>query len=49
MSDEKVLTLSLDVDNATLAALAGPMDANLRQIETILNVTISRRGHTLRF
>ena len=48
MSEEKVLTLSLDVDNATLSALAGPMDANLRQIETILNVTVSRRGHTFR-
>ena len=32
------------VDNARLAALCGPMDANLRQIETALDVTIARRG-----
>lgn len=32
------------IDNARLAALCGPMDANLRQIETGLDVTISRRG-----
>jgi phosphate starvation-inducible PhoH-like protein len=32
------------VDNARLAALCGPLDANLRQIETALNVSIARRG-----
>ena len=32
------------VDNTRLAALCGPLDANLRQIETALDVTISRRG-----
>ena len=32
------------VDNARLAALCGPLDANLRQIETGLDVTISRRA-----
>ena len=32
------------VDNARLAALCGPLDANLRQIETALDVGISRRG-----
>ena len=32
------------VDNARLAALCGPLDANLRQIENALDVTISRRG-----
>jgi phosphate starvation-inducible PhoH-like protein len=32
------------VDNARLAALCGPIDANLRQIETALDVTIARRG-----
>jgi phosphate starvation-inducible PhoH-like protein len=32
------------VDNARLANLAGPVDANLRQIETALDVTIARRG-----
>ena len=32
------------VDNTRLAALCGPLDANLRQIENALNVTIARRG-----
>ena len=32
------------VDNARLAALCGPLDANLRQVETALDVTIARRG-----
>jgi phosphate starvation-inducible PhoH-like protein len=32
------------VDNIRLAALCGPMDANLRQIETALDVTIARRA-----
>jgi len=32
------------VDNARLAALTGPLDANLRQIENALDVTIARRG-----
>ena len=32
------------MDNARLAALCGPLDANLRQIETALDVTIARRG-----
>ena len=32
------------VDNTRLAALCGPLDANLRQIENALDVTISRRG-----
>ena len=32
------------VDNTRLAALCGPLDANLRQIETALDVSISRRG-----
>jgi phosphate starvation-inducible PhoH-like protein len=36
------------VDNARLAALCGPMDANLRQIETALDVTIARRGERFR-
>ena len=30
------------VDNARLAALSGPIDANLRQIENALDVTIAR-------
>ena len=32
------------MDNARLAALCGPLDANLRQIETALDVSIARRG-----
>ena len=32
------------VDNARLAALCGPLDTNLRQIETALDVGIARRG-----
>jgi phosphate starvation-inducible PhoH-like protein len=32
------------VDNARLANLCGPVDANLRQIETALDVSIARRG-----
>jgi len=32
------------VDNARLAGLCGPLDANLRQIETALDVSIARRG-----
>jgi phosphate starvation-inducible PhoH-like protein len=32
------------VDNGRLAALCGPLDQNLRQIETALDVSISRRG-----
>ncbi|MDR2366403.1 MAG: PhoH family protein [Zoogloeaceae bacterium] len=32
------------VDNARLARLCGPLDENLRQIETALDVLISRRG-----
>jgi phosphate starvation-inducible protein PhoH and related proteins len=32
------------VDNARLAALCGPIDANLRQIEIALDVTIARRN-----
>jgi phosphate starvation-inducible protein PhoH and related proteins len=32
------------VDNGRLAALCGPLDENLRQIEVALDVTIARRG-----
>jgi phosphate starvation-inducible PhoH-like protein len=32
------------VDNSRLAALCGPLDGNLRQIEQALDVTISHRG-----
>ena len=34
----------MPVDNARLANLTGPVDANLRQIETALDVSIARRG-----
>ena len=33
-------------DNRALANLCGPLDANLRQIEAALDVTIARRGAT---
>jgi phosphate starvation-inducible PhoH-like protein len=36
------------VDNGRLAALCGPLDANLRQIENALDVTIARRGERFR-
>jgi len=39
----ETLTLA-PVDNRALANLCGPLDANLRQIEAALDVTISRRG-----
>ncbi|MGE5172070.1 MAG: PhoH family protein [Rudaea sp.] len=39
------MTLS-PVDNRALANLCGPLDANLRQIEAALDVTIARRGAT---
>jgi phosphate starvation-inducible PhoH-like protein len=39
----ETLTLS-PLDNRALANLCGPLDANLRQIEAALDVTIARRG-----
>jgi phosphate starvation-inducible PhoH-like protein len=45
---KKVLTYSADADNSQLANLAGALDANLRQIETELDVAIRRRGHQFR-
>ncbi|GAB4464893.1 MAG: PhoH family protein [Burkholderiaceae bacterium] len=44
----KVLAFSADADNSQLANLAGALDANLRQIETELDVSIKRRGHQFR-
>ena len=39
------IELSFDpVDNQRLSRLAGPLDQNLRQIETALSVSIARRG-----
>jgi len=47
-SARKTLTFASDVDNDDLANVAGPLDANLRQIETELDVAIARRGHQFR-
>ncbi|MEW5882364.1 MAG: PhoH family protein [Pseudomonadota bacterium] len=44
----KVLTYSVDADNSQLANLTGALDANLRQIENELDVSIRRRGHRFR-
>ncbi|MEP7069029.1 MAG: PhoH family protein, partial [Usitatibacter sp.] len=45
MTKPKALVVALTpVDNIRLAALCGPVDANLRQIENALDVTIARRG-----
>ncbi|NTV09959.1 MAG: PhoH family protein, partial [Zoogloea sp.] len=41
----KPLEFSLEpVDNERLANLCGPLDENLRQIETAFDITIARRG-----
>jgi phosphate starvation-inducible PhoH-like protein len=42
----KVLTFAPEqpLDNVKLAALCGPMDANLRQISAALDVSLFRRG-----
>jgi len=45
---KKVLTFESDADNDDLANVTGPLDANLRQIETELDVAIARRGHQFR-
>ncbi|MGZ8273853.1 MAG: PhoH family protein [Burkholderiaceae bacterium] len=45
---KKLLTFAADADNAELANVTGALDANLRQIETELDVAISRRGHQFR-
>ena len=45
---KKVLNFAADADNAELANLTGALDANLRQIETELDVAIARRGHQFR-
>ncbi|MCG5030278.1 PhoH family protein [Mesosutterella sp. OilRF-GAM-744-9] len=42
------IEFSADADNTSLANLTGPLDSNLRQIETILDVAISRRGSLFR-
>jgi phosphate starvation-inducible PhoH-like protein len=35
------------VDNRALANLCGALDANLRQVEAALDVTIARRGSAI--
>ncbi|MEP6607056.1 MAG: PhoH family protein [Burkholderiaceae bacterium] len=45
---KKVLRFAADADNAVLANLSGALDANLRQIETELDVSVARRGHQFR-
>ena len=45
MMNTELLQFSLEpADNQRLAYLCGPLDENLRQIETALEVSISRRG-----
>jgi phosphate starvation-inducible PhoH-like protein len=44
----KVLKFAADASNAELANVTGALDANLRQIETELDVSIARRGHQFR-
>ena len=44
----ETLRYSADAGNAELSALCGPLDENLRQMETILNVRVSRRGDVFR-
>jgi phosphate starvation-inducible protein PhoH and related proteins len=47
-SAKKVLTFESDVDNDDLANVTGPLDVNLRQVETEFDVAIARRGHQFR-
>ena len=42
------LRFAADAGNAELAALCGPLDENLRQMENILGVRIMRRGDVFR-
>ena len=44
----QVLAFAADADNSELANVTGALDANLRQIETELEVAIRRRGHQFR-
>ena len=45
---KKILRFAADASNAELANVTGALDANLRQIETELDVAIARRGHQFR-
>ncbi len=42
------MRLAADASNAELANVTGALDANLRQIESELDVSIARRGHQFR-
>ncbi len=42
------MRFAADASNAELANVTGALDANLRQIETELDVSIARRGHQFR-
>lgn len=44
----ETLTFSTDADMTSLGGLCGPLDENLRQMETILGVTVRRRGGLFR-
>ena len=45
---KKVQKFAADASNAELSNVTGALDANLRQIETELDVAIARRGHQFR-
>jgi phosphate starvation-inducible PhoH-like protein len=47
-ASKKTLTFATDVGNDDLANVTGPLDANVRQVETELDVSIARRGHQFR-
>ena len=47
-TQEGSVTYTADAGASELAALCGPLDGNLRQIETILGVKIQRRGPRFR-
>jgi phosphate starvation-inducible PhoH-like protein len=47
-ASRQVLAFAVDAGNSELANVTGALDANLRQIETELEVSISRRGHQFR-
>ena len=46
--DAEHLSLSADASNTVLSHLCGPLDENLRQMETIVGVKVSRRGNVFR-
>ena len=44
MTETRQIEFTADATNSELACLLGPLDANLRQIENFLEVSVSRRG-----